>query len=302
MRHTGGGCLACIVVALMCLVSHVGAAELVLSIEAPDSLASVAERIRSYDSSDLLDASWLTDLREPLPVIRVILEPEGSRLAESAPRWIAGFAVSDQDTIVLFPARSPSYPDDSLEAVFRHELAHVLIAHAAGGHRLPRWFNEGLATTVERPWDLEDRSRVVWASLVDARISLVELDERFQQGRSAAARAYALSGALVRNVIQTFGPAAPGHILSAVANGLPFDVAFRVATGRPLAVAQADFWRRQTVWEQWLAFLTSPRTMWSVMTLLALAAIWRRRQKRRAQRKRWDEEEAGLWGGADHER
>ena len=293
--------LTCVVVTLMCLTWHVAAADLVLSIEAPDSLASVAERIQSYEPNDLLDVSWLAGLREPLPVIRVILEPEGSPLAESSPRWIAGFAVGDQDTIVLFPARSPSYPDDSLEAVLRHELAHILIAHAAGGRRLPRWFNEGLATTVERPWDLEDRSRLVWASLVDERISLAELDDRFQQGQGAAARAYALSGALVRDVIQTFGPAVPGHILSAVANGLPFDVAFRAVTGRPLAVAQADFWRRQTVWEQWLAVITSPRTMWSVMTLLALAAIWRRRRRRREQRKRWDDEEAGLWGRADEQ-
>ena len=34
--------------------------------------------------------------------------------------------------MVLLPARTPTYPDGSLEEVLLHELAHVLVARAAG--------------------------------------------------------------------------------------------------------------------------------------------------------------------------
>jgi hypothetical protein len=47
--------------------------------------------------------------------------------------WIAGFASNGEgpekkdEMVVLFPARTPSYPNSSLEDVLRHEVAHVLI-------------------------------------------------------------------------------------------------------------------------------------------------------------------------------
>ena len=69
--------------------------------------------------------------------------------------WTAGFAIGNDGLIVLFPARSPRYPHDTLEDVLRHEVAHVLIDRAARGQRVPRWFHEGLAIVVERPWRLE---------------------------------------------------------------------------------------------------------------------------------------------------
>jgi len=55
------------------------------------------------------------------------------------------------------------------------------------------------------------------------------------------------------------------------------------------------YWQRPAAWELWVGFVSSPSTLWSVVTLLALIAIWRHRQKRKAQRRYWDEEEAATW-------
>src|SRR4029077_5989874 len=79
--------------------------------------------------------------------------------ARQVPRSTAGFAVSEDNLVVLFPSRSPTYPQDSLEDVLHHEVAHVLIARAAGGRPVPRWFHEGLAMAAERTWGLEDEAR-----------------------------------------------------------------------------------------------------------------------------------------------
>ena len=73
----------------------------------------------------------------------MVLAPEESDVAKSTPPWIAGFARGADGLIVLFPARSPSYPYDSLEDVLRHEIAHVLIARAAGERSVPALVQRG---------------------------------------------------------------------------------------------------------------------------------------------------------------
>jgi hypothetical protein len=54
-----------------------------------------------------------------------------------------------------------------LEAVLCHEVAHILIARAADGRAVPRWFNEGLAVVAERAWHFEDRWQLA-SALVSA--------------------------------------------------------------------------------------------------------------------------------------
>src|SRR5688572_5228101 len=118
--------------------------------DAPPELEPVRKRLESIDPQTFAEVRALTGgqaLTEPL---RVVLASEESELARQTPSWVAGF-VNSSDVIVLFPARSPNYPHDTLEDVLRHEVAHVLIRHSAGrAGATPRWFNEGLAMAAER--------------------------------------------------------------------------------------------------------------------------------------------------------
>ena len=62
------------------------------------------------------------------------------------PDWIAGLAFGDRD---IFPVRVLSYPYDSIESVVRHEVVHLALNARAGRGELPRWFHEGVATSVD---------------------------------------------------------------------------------------------------------------------------------------------------------
>ena len=119
--------------------------------------------------------------------MRVVLAEDGSEWARQVPPWAAGFAIGEAGLVVLFPSRSPLYPHDTLEDVLRHEVAHVLISRAAAGHPVPRWFHEGLAVAVERPWDLEDRTRLASALLFGPRLGLMEIDAHFAGDEAALA-------------------------------------------------------------------------------------------------------------------
>lgn len=260
-----------------------------LRIEAPSGLSGEKSRLESFEAKRLEDVMRLVGLRNPGPPIHIELAAESSDWARSVPRWTAGFAV--QDKVVIFPSRSPSYPDSTLNDVLRHEVTHALIWRASAGRPVPRWFNEGLAMAAERGWKLRDQTQLFFHLVSGTRLSLQELDGLFMGGQSEQTRAYLLSGALVQNLLARHGAAAGGRVLEQMGNGASFETAFTDIVGQSPLAAEEDFWNRQRVWTTWMPVLFSQETLWTVITLLAILAILRRRRRNAELRKKWDEEE-----------
>ncbi|MDP2054817.1 MAG: hypothetical protein Q8L75_14355, partial [Acidobacteriota bacterium] len=259
-----------------------------LAIIAPAELAAARSRLERFNRLPLAGIVRTVGLDEPGPPIQVVLAGEDSAAARGAGAWIAGYALSNAGLVVLFPARSPVYPHDTLEDVLRHEVSHVLIARAAGGRDVPRWFHEGLSVAVERPWDFEDRSRLAWELMAGPRLRLREIDAMFEAGQAAQSRAYSLSAAFVRDLIREYGATAPAAILRLVREDVPFDQAVITVAGRTLAGVENEFWNRQRVWT---VYFTSGEAFWLLVMGVAALAVWVRRRRRAQTRRRWDDEE-----------
>jgi hypothetical protein len=271
-----------------------------LDIEAPPPLAAARTRLESFDPARLRGVMRLVGLDDAGPAIRVVLASESSEWARHVPPSTVGFAVGAASVVVLFPSRAPVYPHDTLEDVLHHEISHVLMTRAAGGHPLPRWFHEGVAMAAERNWRLEDQVRLFSELTAVSRTDLDEINALFLQSDAARTRAYTLAGAFVRDLLRHHGPSAPGRLLARVAEGTSFEHAFAEVIGQDLDDAEAAFWRRQKFWTTWAPFLTTQTALWMIVTLLALYAIRRRRQQRAAHRKRWEEEAVEYSPGATH--
>lgn len=268
-----------------------------LRIEAPPELAPARARLAAVDTARLADLLTLAGLAEPGLPIPVVLATETSEWARRSSAWTAGLAIG-AERIVLFPARSPVYPHDTLEDVLRHEVMHVLIARATNGYAVPRWFNEGLAMYSERPWALEDTTRVAYAFALGPTLTLDEIDDLFAGDRSAQSRAYALAGGLVRTLVADHGRNVAARLLARVATGVRFEEAYVEVTGRTLLAAEARFWEEQRLWKTWLPLVTSTTMLWLMMTLLAMYVARRRRRARAALHRQWAAEEAAH--DADH--
>jgi hypothetical protein len=268
-----------------------------LIVEAPAELRAAAVAVREVDRRRLAAAARLTGARQPQPPIRVALVAEGSPPATTVPEWISGYAYGSLGRVVLLPERTPSYPDGSLEELLLHELTHVLTARAAGGRPVPRWFNEGLAMMAGSAWSLEDRTRLTLAMARRTERPLAEVDRLFGGGPAEVRRAYAISGALVRDIVLQYGRPAPRRILAAIARGENFADAFRSATGATLAGTMRSFWQRYSFWYRWVPLLGSSFTLWLLIILLAFAAWWRKRRRVAALQRAWDEEEADRLSG-----
>lgn len=263
----------------------------VLVIESPPELAAARARFEAFDLAPLAAIVQVVGLEAPGAPMRVVLATEDGEWARQVSPWTAGFAVGEVGLIVLFPARSPTYPHDTLEDVLRHEVAHVLISRAAGGRAVPRWFHEGLAVAVERPWRLGDRTRLATELLFGPRLGLREIDALFLGDQGAQARAYSLSAAVVRDLMSEHGPQAPAGILRALADGRSFDLAVADVTARSVRLFETEFWDRQRTWTMWVPLLASSTVLWLVVIGIGALAVRRRRQRAAAIRRRWESEE-----------
>lgn len=262
--------------------------------EAPESLEPVAAQLKEINPQSLQRMMDFLGLQDPGPPIRVILAPDGSPLEQEAPEWMSGYAVSHASTIVLFTDRSLTYPNDSLNDVFLHEIGHILAHRAAAEEPLPRWFDEGLAMMTARRWDLEDRARLVWAMVSDTQISLHDLNTLFVKDEASVRRAYVLAYAFTLDLLEHTGQDTPKRILAKVQQGIPFSEAFAQTTLMTLTQAEEQFWSRQTLWNRWIPVATSSGMVWLVITLLAFWAFTRQRIRAAAIKKQWREDDFDL--------
>jgi len=282
--------LACVLPLSLLSAAARAAATPQLEIEAPPSLIGAATEVR-WSRQDWGPVMALVGLEDAGAPIHVLLMPEEAPLAQRTPRWIDGFAVAERDTVVLLPERVLSYPHDSLGALLRHEVTHVLLSRAAGGKELPRWFQEGVALLAARDWEMEDREKLLLGGITGVPPSTAALQRAFDGEGYSIETAYAIAGALVQELVHEHGREVVGRIASEVARGESFAAAFRAATGDGLGDFEAAFWRRFRWRYRWVPFLTSGATLWMGVTALALVAIARRKQRDAEIRRRWEEEE-----------
>jgi Peptidase MA superfamily len=262
--------------------------------EAPESLEPLAAQLKEIKPQSLQRMMDFMGLQQPGPPIRVILAPNGSPLAQEAPEWMSGYAVSHVSTIVLLTDRVLTYPNDSLNEVFLHEIGHILAHRASGEQLLPRWFDEGLAMMAARRWDLEDRARLVWAMVSDTQISLNDLNTLFVKDEASVRRAYVLAYAFTLDLLEHTGQDTPKRILAKVQQGIPFPEAFAQTTFMTLTQAEEQFWSRQTLWNRWIPVATSSGMVWLAITLLTFLAFTRQRKRAAAIKKQWREDDFDL--------
>jgi hypothetical protein len=248
-------------------------------------------RLETLPPSSFADIQEFLGISEAGSVIHVVLIPESSKAARDVPAWISGFAVGESSLVVLFPARSPGYPDQTLEDVLRHEVAHVLIWRA-GQRPVPRWFDEGVAMTVERKRRWQDQTQLFYQLMTGGEADLRTLDRLFAGGENDQTRAYAIAGAFVHDLLSQHGANTIRDILMRVRSGSEFDVAFAAAIGSSPSVADAEFWHRQRIWTSWVPIVSSTTTLYLGVTLLALLAIYMRRRRNRQIEEEWAKEDA----------
>jgi tetratricopeptide (TPR) repeat protein len=176
------------------------------------------------------DRLWREFGRPPQHDIPVILYTSATfkDYNPQAPGWASG----TYDGKIRIPVGGLAGGEDArLGPILAHELTHAFIRANVPG-RLPLWFEEGLAVHFQGA-TAEESSRLLRSQGV-AFTSLDQVSASLAGATPHIAAAYAAASLAVEELVRMDGSWLPRKILELVAEGRPFEEAFRSAAWMPL--------------------------------------------------------------------
>jgi len=236
---------------------------------APQSLARIEQQLR---------------IAVPVPIHVYLLErlqiPSMSE-GHSLPEWIVGLAVAETNTVLL---RSPRTlpPQESIDVVFAHELAHLALGQRVP-HGLPRWLNEGLAMLVSqelRPGDIPLLTRLAAANSLT---NFSPIDPDFQGGMHHARAAYAQSLSMVHYLKRQKGWPGLALLLDRLAAGQELSTATAEVYGEPWPAIVEEWRSGMRLRYTWLPLILSGSMVWvlaSPVVGFGLLHKWRDARRR----------------------
>lgn len=182
--------------------------------------------------------------------------------------WVAGVAAPG-DRIIALRIDGPQRNLSALRAVYRHEVAHVML-HAATGGNIPRWFQEGYAQAASGTWNWNDGWRLQFLLVRRGQAVLAGLDQGFRLGFDPPT-AYLLSYTAVAALHEMAGAPGFAALFAELRSGKSFEEALRSVYG----LTGRDFenrWRRQVLDRYgWLYLFSRTGLIWLAVAGLVLA-------------------------------
>ncbi len=231
----------------------------------------LAEIVSDYSISEFEKISRnLHSKSEKRINISIINENElKNNYAQYFPEWGIGFAIPDENLIILkFPV-SFFYPR-RLKFVIGHEIAHILLHRKAETH-IPRWFDEGSAIYLSRDLTFLDEVKLSIAVLTKSIIPLNQLNNSFPRSKTNANLAYIESAFTIEFLVSEFGEQILTDILEQTSEFNDFSKGFLQATGgMELSVFQLE-WNHYLKRTFVLTFLLKPNLIFLIVAFLALS-------------------------------
>ncbi len=270
-----------------------------LTLELPSSVRDRGDAL--LHEADDFRAHVSEDFGQPLlggVVVRVARTPEQmselAPLGAPPPAYAAGVAYPSLHVVLLTLQAPQTWEAPDMLELLRHELAHVALTDAVGGHHVPRWFDEGLAIheSGELPWA---RTKTLWdATLSKHLLPLSYLDRGFPADSYEVNEAYAESADFVRFLMRDTDRARFGALLQRLRVGVPFDRTLEDSYG-------ADVRKLEYEWREELGhrfgvipIVTGGGLLWVLIAGLAAAAWVKKRRRARAKLADWAREEAEM--------
>jgi len=260
-----------------------------------DLLANqVLERAGTFltDTSQFLELPWLSQYSIVIAGSRdefVELQPT----TIPAPEWAGALTYPELGLVLIMTPGAMETGGSRYWSVLQHEMAHLLLGDAESRHRirLPRWFQEGIATYVSGEMNLSRLVQLGWAQATGATPDFKELEFTFPNQASRAGAAYARSYLFIRYVSQRFGEDAVARLVkeSLQRGGINSGVA--AAFDLSMAELLAGFDQYARVKATWIPVITSSATIWGVITLLFFITFFRKKVQGMRTMLQWEREE-----------
>ncbi|MFO7460661.1 MAG: peptidase MA family metallohydrolase [Desulfatiglandales bacterium] len=187
--------------------------------------------------------------------------------------FVVAFAVPKENLMVIDYSRATLNPF-SLRVIVKHELCHLLLHHYLEGHRIPRWFEEGIAQ-----WSSEGigemlmdskKPRLNEAVLAGKIIPLREISDFFPADRESLSLAYEQSLSFVSYLVDRCGLEGILQVLEAVRKGYTWEEAVRGAMGASSLDLEAGWRSHLKKRLTWFTYLVN--NLYQILFFLAAVA------------------------------
>ena len=258
--------------------------------ERVDSLVKDAEAIKAQ-LVDLLGQPVLGRVE-----VRITPTFEDMRMLAPAtappPAYASGVAYPNLRLVIISMLAPRGGDGTDLDAVFRHELAHVALEDAVLGRHVPAWFNEGLAVGFARENSIDRQKVMATATINGTLLPLADLDRGFPADSADVNVAYAESVSFLTFLQARSDRLRFAATVQRVRDGQPFERALADAYGSDLR--KLEFQWRTEVERRYslIPVLAGGGILWvGVIGALGWGFV-KKRRRAKAILARWAEEEA----------
>jgi len=260
-----------------------------------DVLANqVLERAGTFlsDTSRFLGLPWLGSYTIVLAGSRdefVKLQPT----MRPAPEWAGALTYPGLGMVLLMTPGAMESGGSRYWSILQHEMAHLLLGDAESRHgtRLPRWFQEGVATYVSGEMNLSRLVQLGWAQATGATPDFRELEVNFPSQASHAGAAYARSYLFIKYISRRFGDDAVARLVSESLQRGGIGRGTAAAFDLSMAELLVGFDQYARVKATWIPVISSTATIWGLITLLFLITWFRKKVQGMRTIRQWEREE-----------
>jgi len=208
------------------------------------------------------------------------------------PDYAEGVAYARARLVIISLVAPNSAQPPVLPEVLKHELAHVALFDAVGGHMVPRWFNEGYAVHASGESSIA-RTRTLWMATLGKRVlPMSDLDRTFPDSSDLTAIAYAQSADFVRFLLRKQDRARFAMFIERLGQGDRFDAAISDSYSSDLRRLEFQWREENNKRFSWAPVILGSSMLWvGALGLVVVAWVKRRRDTRR-RLARWAKEEA----------
>jgi len=214
------------------------------------------------------------------------------------PEHALAVAFSPSNVVLVRTSHLKGIGPGNLPETLVHETFHLYIGAALAkvNLRIPLWFNEGVAQWIAGQQANNTLANILRARAKGGKIPTFEtLSAKFPGKGEEISLAYAQSLLFVE-WLEKRRRGTVKKIISRLQRGEPFEAALRGETGQNLPYLQKAFFSELASEQSFLRSFLSQMTLFSILSLVALAAFVRYLVKRkRIRRKLEREEENGYW-------
>ena len=210
------------------------------------------------------------------------------------PGYATGVAYSSLHLILITLQEPISFQGTDVESTLLHELSHVALEDATGGHHVPRWFNEGLAVYEAHENSLERNNTLMQAAYARRLIPLSELDVNFPDDAFKVSIAYAEAADFVRFLLRDQDKSRFASVIARVKEGQAFERALIDAYGSDIRVLEFQWKQELDDRSSYVPVVATGSLLWILGAVALLAAYVRRRFKNKKTLTRWEGEELAI--------